>query len=551
MAGFNGFLYVGTLNPQRGFQIWKARPYGRSPYRWKKVIDDGAGRGNLSECAISMCAFKGALYVGTGIQNGGYDRVHKVGPAAAEIIRIYPDDSWDVVVGEPRWTIHGRKTPLGGMGPGFDDLFNGYIWRMAAHEGWLYAGTYNWSVFLPYLPIDRWNSRHAAALKRMGLENIVASVGGFDLWRTRDGVDWSPVTRRGFGNPHNYGARTMMSTPYGLFVGTANPFGPELATKGPNGWTYVVNPRGGLEVWLGRSRADSGRRAEVNGEGGDARHWPSQSIRPTHGATALAERPDIDHINQIFDRVMFSPIVQEYYGHSDFANFGYWTDKTDNQRQACINLMKALLRLLPNKDGTILDVACGRGATTTYLLSDFDSVRVTGINISERQLASCRAKASGCRFLHMDATRLDFPDESFTNILCVEAAFHFNTREDFLREAYRVLERGGYLALSDILFKSPEAEASRPSRDIRNFLAGPRAYAELLRQIGFDEVVVLDCTRQCPIQFRKHVKNYLRKRSLRQPGERRRLSTLRLAATLGAIMTRDIRHYLLVSARKP
>jgi len=57
------------------------------------------------------------------------------------------------------------------------------------------------------------------------------------------------VTTRGFGNPYNYGARTMISTPCGLFVGTANPFGPKVAVQLPARWMYVPNPRGGAEVW--------------------------------------------------------------------------------------------------------------------------------------------------------------------------------------------------------------------------------------------------------------------------------------------------------------
>ena len=40
----------------------------------------------------------------------------------------------------------------------------------------------------------------------------------------------------------------------------------------------------------------------------------------------------------------------------------------------------------------------------------------------------------------MDATELDFRDNSFDSIICVEAAFHFDTREKFVREAYRVLK---------------------------------------------------------------------------------------------------------------
>ena len=41
----------------------------------------------------------------------------------------------------------------------------------------------------------------------------------------------------------------MVSTPIGLFVGTANPFGPEVAVQLRGRLVYVPNPRGGAEVW--------------------------------------------------------------------------------------------------------------------------------------------------------------------------------------------------------------------------------------------------------------------------------------------------------------
>jgi hypothetical protein len=50
------------------------------------------------------------------------------------------------------------------------------------------------------------------------------------------------------GNPYNVGLRTMASTPYGLFLGTANPFGPKVLPL--NGDRYVHNPRGGCEVFF-------------------------------------------------------------------------------------------------------------------------------------------------------------------------------------------------------------------------------------------------------------------------------------------------------------
>ncbi|HEV7860309.1 MAG TPA: hypothetical protein VGO91_16955, partial [Pyrinomonadaceae bacterium] len=192
-------------------------------------------------------------YIGSGIQNGGFDRTNIIGPAAGEIIRIHPDDSWDLVVGTVQNTPQGRKVPLSGMGPGFDNFFSGYIWRMTVHDGWLYVGTFDWSVFLPYANRPRmlpWLKKH---VRQYGVDNIVQYASGFDLWRTRDGINWSNVTHNGFNNPYNYGARTMVSTPYGLFIGTANPFGPEVVARLATGWIYVPNPQGGAEIWLGNN----------------------------------------------------------------------------------------------------------------------------------------------------------------------------------------------------------------------------------------------------------------------------------------------------------
>jgi nucleoside-diphosphate-sugar epimerase len=251
LAVFNDHLYAGTFNHFHGYQVWRTPATGAAPCQWTKVIERGAYRGKLNEIAMSMCPFNGALYVGSGIQNGGYDRNNMVGPAAGEIIRIYPDDSWDLLVGSPRQTAEGMKYPLSSMGPGFDNIFAGYIWRMAVHEGWLYASTFDWSIFLPYA---RRPSRLAKRIMHaLGMDQIVRLGGGFELWRTRDGTHWIPVTLTGMGNPYNYGARNLLSTPHGLFLGTANPFGPEVAARIATGWVYIPNPNGGAEVWLGRA----------------------------------------------------------------------------------------------------------------------------------------------------------------------------------------------------------------------------------------------------------------------------------------------------------
>lgn len=264
-------LYAGTLNKE-GLQIWAtdgeplhrkgSRPANddeRDYYRWRKICDKGAGRGPLNQAVASMTEFRGALYVGTGIQGGGNDRVNNVGPAAAEVLRVNPDDSVDVIVGDRDDSMPDGREPLSGLTSGFGHFFNGYMWTMVEHDGWLYVGTYDWAVTLRWARLERMPEKVRSLMSKVGLERVVAADGGADLWRTADGENWVPVCKQGFKNPYNWGIRNLVSTPIGLFVGTANVFGPTVAMKTDKGWEYKDNPDGGLEVWLGRHGAEGGR----------------------------------------------------------------------------------------------------------------------------------------------------------------------------------------------------------------------------------------------------------------------------------------------------
>lgn len=250
LAIFNDQLYAGTFN-LTGYQVWRSPCVGEPPYQWTKVIDQGAFRGPLNQAVASMHVFKNALYIGSGIQGGGHDRINNIGPDAAELIRVLPDDTWDLIVGDPRVTPQGYKNTLSGFSPGFGNFFNGYFWCIQSHDGWLYLGTYDWSVNLSWVSFEKASPRIRQFIDQISVGKLVESQGGFDLWRSWDGENWLPLSRTGFGNPYNWGVRNMVSTPYGLFVGTANVFAPKVAVRNNGGWKYVDNPRGGLEVWLG------------------------------------------------------------------------------------------------------------------------------------------------------------------------------------------------------------------------------------------------------------------------------------------------------------
>lgn len=251
IIGCGDYLYAGTGNLQ-GYQIWRTRAEGKAPYDWECIVRQGAYRGPLNQSVASFTVHDGMVYAGSGIQHGGIDRANGVGPAGPELIRIYDDGGWDLIVGRERDTPDGMKLALSGFAPGFDSMFSGYFWQQESHDGWIYLGTFDWTTMLRYSERDGWPLPFRKMLRRYGVEKLIDLRGGADLYRSRDGENWLPVTTQGFGNSYNYGIRTLQSTPHGLAVGCVNPFGPRVGYDGPNGFGYRDNPDGGMEIWFGR-----------------------------------------------------------------------------------------------------------------------------------------------------------------------------------------------------------------------------------------------------------------------------------------------------------
>ncbi len=261
LATHGDHLYAGTAN-LKGYQVWRTDGARWPDHHWERVLVNGAYRGPLNQGAATLCSFGDHLYVGSGIQHGGIDVENKVGPAGPELVRVDADGHWDLIVGQARETPDGMKEPLSGFPPGYGNPFNGYFWRTGVHDGWLYLGTFDWSLMLRYTKLDNMTPLMRRVLSRVDADKLLQQQGGADFFRSADGLNWLPVTRNGFDNPYNYGIRTLASTPHGLAVGLVNPFAPTIGVPEQDGtWSYRPNPDGGAEVWLGRRETDRERTA--------------------------------------------------------------------------------------------------------------------------------------------------------------------------------------------------------------------------------------------------------------------------------------------------
>lgn len=245
LAIHGGFLYAGTLNTRRGYQVWRGDLGGRPPYRWERILTDGGFLGPSLSLVSSMRGFGDALYVGVGLQRQGRGGMDRYGPVPGELLRIHADGRWDLITGTARLTPDGLKRPLSGLGPCFGSVYNRAVWHMEVHDDRLYTVGGDWRVFQTYLA-SIGDTLSAGFRERMAAEQA-AYVGGFMLHASRDGTTWETLLDQGLDdNPETYAARILRSTPAGLFLGTAS------LGRDPR--------RGGLEIW--RENRHGGGRAD-------------------------------------------------------------------------------------------------------------------------------------------------------------------------------------------------------------------------------------------------------------------------------------------------
>ena len=222
----------------------------------------------------------------------------------------------------------------------------------------------------------------------------------------------------------------------------------------------------------------------------------------------------------------FERIVASYHGGNKnrCAHLGHWdavsgdcSEVSSSQAMSVEEFQAAqqrldeqMIRLGQLEDHqSVLDVGCGLGGLIEQINAGWSDMSLTGLNVDPEQLEICHRirpqHGNSMRWQEGDACELPFDDASFDRVFCIEAMFHFSSRQQFLSEVCRVLKPGGRIVTSDIVLLESSTVLPLPRFAVAALLNDgygpwPDPWCDhgstwsLCETLGFAELTLIDAT---------------------------------------------------------
>lgn len=130
--------------------------------------------------------------------------------------------------------------------------------------------------------------------------------------------------------------------------------------------------------------------------------------------------------------------------------------KVDYYFHNFFGIQKVLEKIQFNNSGKILELGCGVGITTKFIVEKFSESHITALDYDKEQIKTAKGKNNdnNIDFVVGDATRLGFANNSFDIVFEIFAFHHIENYQKAMKEVFRVLKPDGKFIVLDIPIKS-------------------------------------------------------------------------------------------------
>ncbi len=164
---------------------------------------------------------------------------------------------------------------------------------------------------------------------------------------------------------------------------------------------------------------------------------------------------------------------------STWINLGLWTGNCSYEK-ACERLAESVGEMVQMKaSSSVLDVGCGNGDSLLLWKRMFQAGHICGVNISPTEVAAARSLTSHDEDIVVckgDARSISslVDISSFSHVVCVDCAYHFDTRKEFLEKLFETKKTRARLGVADLVLSCKWEQGLENSRSLWDiFLRSP------------------------------------------------------------------------------